>query len=100
MRRFAALTVCAGFGMLLAASARAGELAVDWLDRMSVAMNQMSYQGTFVYQQEDRMETMRITHVSDENGVRERLVSLSGGALLANLVSVTLLVAETIIIRR
>jgi len=79
MRRLAALTVCAGFGMLLAASARAGELAIDWLDRMSVAMNQMSYQGTFVYHQEDRMETMRITHVSDENGVRERLVSLSGG---------------------
>lgn len=29
-----------------------------------------------------------------------RIVSLSGGALLANLVSVTLLVAETIVIRR
>lgn len=29
-----------------------------------------------------------------------RIVSLSGGALLANMVSVTLLVAETIIIRR
>ncbi len=29
-----------------------------------------------------------------------RIVSLSGGALLANLVSVTLLVAETVIIRR
>jgi hypothetical protein len=28
------------------------------------------------------------------------VVSLSGGALLANLVSVTLLVAETIVIRR
>jgi len=28
------------------------------------------------------------------------IVSLSGGALLANLVSVTLLVAETIMIRR
>jgi len=79
MRRFAALTLFAGFGMLLAASVRAGEQAGDWLDKMSVAMNQMSYQGTFVYQQEDRMETMRITHVSDENGVRERLVSLSGG---------------------
>ena len=32
--------------------------------------------------------------------VISRIVSLSGGALLANLVSVTLLVAETIIIRR
>jgi hypothetical protein len=32
--------------------------------------------------------------------VMAKVVSLSGGALLANLVSVTLLVAETIIIRR
>ncbi|NIM70601.1 MAG: hypothetical protein GTN86_08275 [Xanthomonadales bacterium] len=32
--------------------------------------------------------------------VMARVVSLSGGALLANLVSVTLLVAETIVIRR
>ena len=32
--------------------------------------------------------------------VMATIVSLSGGALLANMVSVTLLVAETIIIRR
>jgi hypothetical protein len=32
--------------------------------------------------------------------VISRIVSLSGGALLANLVSVTLLIAETISIRR
>lgn len=49
-----------------------------WLERMSAAMSQMSYQGTFVYVQGDEVETMRITHVSDEEGVRERLVSLSG----------------------
>ena len=34
------------------------------------------------------------------NAVISRIVSLSGGALLANLVSVTLLLAETISIRR
>jgi hypothetical protein len=42
-------------------------------------------------------------HVSDIGMTNETLasiVSLSGGALLANLVSVTLLVAETITIRR
>lgn len=32
--------------------------------------------------------------------IMARVVSLSGGALLANLVSVTLLVAETVVIRR
>ena len=49
-----------------------------WLERMSTAMSQMSYQGTFVYLQGDDVVTMRITHVAGEMGVRERLVSLSG----------------------
>ncbi len=43
------------------------------------------------------------TNVSDSGTTVEvisRIVSLSGGALLANLVSVTLLIAETISIRR
>jgi len=52
--------------------------ARQMLDRMSTAMSQMSYQGTFVYVQGDDVETMRITHVSDKQGVRERLISISG----------------------
>jgi len=48
------------------------------LERMSTAMTQMSYQGTFVYAQGGEIETMRITHVSDEKGVRERLTAISG----------------------
>ncbi len=52
--------------------------AAQWLERMSAAMSQMTYQGTFVYVQGDDVETMRITHVADEEGVRERLVSISG----------------------
>jgi sigma-E factor negative regulatory protein RseB len=49
-----------------------------WLERMSAAMSQMSYQGTFVYVHDDVVETMRITHVTDETGVRERLYSVNG----------------------
>ena len=49
-----------------------------WLEQMSVAMSQMSYQGTFVYVQDDDVVTMRITHVADDGGMRERLVSVSG----------------------
>lgn len=48
------------------------------LERMSSAMTQMTYQGTFVYVQGEEIETMRITHVSDERGVRERLTAISG----------------------
>lgn len=52
--------------------------ARDWLERMAVAMSQMSYQGTFVYVRGGEVETMRITHVTDQTGVRERLYSISG----------------------
>ena len=63
---------------VLPAMAGSNSDAVQWLERMSVAMSQMTYQGTFVYVQGDEVEIMRITHVSDEEGVREHLVSISG----------------------
>lgn len=52
--------------------------ARKWLERMTRAMNEMSYQGTFVYVRDGVVETMRITHVSDDSGVRERMYSISG----------------------
>ena len=68
-------SLLASMGSLLAAETLAPR---QMLERMSTAMTQMSYQGTFVYWQDDNVETMRITHVSDNKGVRERLVALSG----------------------
>lgn len=52
--------------------------AVARLDQMSMAMSQMSYQGTFVYVQGALVETMRITHVVDQDGIHERLVAVTG----------------------
>jgi sigma-E factor negative regulatory protein RseB len=52
--------------------------AREWLERMTTAMSQMSYQGTFVYVRDGVVETIRITHVTDETGVRERMYSVSG----------------------
>lgn len=66
------------FGLMQVLSAAPADSATAWLERMSAAMNQMSYQGTFVYVQGDHVETMRVTHVSDDSGVRERLFSVSG----------------------
>ena len=65
-------------GMSMPLLAESSNDAGHWLERMSAAMSQMCYQGTFVYVQGDEVETMRITHVSDDDGVRERLVSVSG----------------------
>ncbi len=52
--------------------------AIERLDQMSMAMSQMSYQGTFVYVQGALVETMRITHVVDQDGIHERLVAVTG----------------------
>ncbi len=54
--------------------------AVDWLNKMSRAMQSESYTGTYVYLHEDQLETMQINHMRDENGERERLLSLNGEA--------------------
>jgi sigma-E factor negative regulatory protein RseB len=65
----------------ISAFATAGDSgqAREWLERMATAMSQMSYQGTFVYVRGGfEPMTMRITHLTDETGVRERLYSVSG----------------------
>jgi len=49
-----------------------------WLERMNAALNQMTYQGTFVYVLGDAIDTLRVTHVADANGVREHITSLTG----------------------
>ncbi len=56
----------------------AAESATQWLERMSRAVHELNYVGTFVYMQDGRLETMEITHSVDEGGEHERLVSLSG----------------------
>jgi len=70
------LFVGASGPVFAAGSAEAREL----LERMATAMSQLSYQGTFVYVRDGdgAVETMRITHVMDKKGVRERLYSVSG----------------------
>jgi sigma-E factor negative regulatory protein RseB len=80
MRFMAATLALAAVLLGSAGSVLAGETIKprQMLERMAIAMSQMSYQGTFVYVQGDNVETMRITHVSDQSGVRERLVAVSG----------------------
>jgi sigma-E factor negative regulatory protein RseB len=80
MKKATATVTLAAFWLFTTHMVHAG-LGSDpraWLERMSAAMSQMDYQGTFVYMLGDQLETMRITHVSGESGIRERLVSLSG----------------------
>ncbi len=50
----------------------------QWLERMSKAAQSLNYTGIFVYQNEGKLEAMQIVHAMDENGERERLMSLTG----------------------
>ncbi len=54
------------------------EQAQQWLRRMVSAVEKLNYEGTFIYQHDARVETMRIVHVADEEGEHERLLSLNG----------------------
>lgn len=72
--------LCAGF---VFAAAQTGAAAADdavrgWLDRMSHALNNLDYQGTFVYQHDGQIETIRVVHIVNEQGEHERLYSLNG----------------------
>lgn len=54
--------------------------AIEWIEKMSDSMRNLSYQGNFVYMQGNQLESMSILHIKDEFGVRERLLSLNGEA--------------------
>ena len=54
--------------------------AMDLVQKMSDAMRNLNYRGTFVYMHNDQLETMQISHYRDAQGEKERLVSLNGEA--------------------
>ncbi len=48
------------------------------LARMQHASRNLDYDGVFVYQRGDQLDSLRIVHKAGAGGVRERLVSLNG----------------------
>ena len=56
------------------------DTAMEWVQKMSDAMRNLSYNGNFVYMHESHLESMHITHFRDADGEKERLLSLNGEA--------------------
>ncbi|MFK8067509.1 MAG: MucB/RseB C-terminal domain-containing protein [Gammaproteobacteria bacterium] len=56
------------------------EQALEMLERMSSATRSLNYDGVFVYSRGDQLESMRIIHKVDEQGEKERLISLTGAS--------------------
>jgi sigma-E factor negative regulatory protein RseB len=52
--------------------------AMGWLQRMYAASQKLSFSGTFIYQQDQSMETSRIVRVVDGSGSHERVEVLDG----------------------
>lgn len=48
------------------------------LSRIQRAAQQVDYEGVFVYQHGDQLDSLRIYHKTGSDGVRERLLSLNG----------------------
>lgn len=76
------------FSLLTAAGAMAGAavddcpegdaVALQWLDKMSRSLRQVSYQGVVTLQRDDDMQVMLLTHSVDEGHSFERLTELTG----------------------
>ncbi len=62
----------------LAAFHAAAQDAEQWLDRMTRAVEELSYQGTFVHLMGDELDTLKIVHLNDGGRVSERIVSMDG----------------------
>lgn len=75
MRSLTAWMLCAFAGV---AQAQASPEALEWLRRIYLATEKLSYTGTFVYQQGDRSETSRITRRAESGGSLEKLEALDG----------------------
>lgn len=62
------------------AGSPSGKSASEWLEKMAQAAHTLNYDGTFVYRNGDRIESMRIIHRASPDGGRERMYSLTGAA--------------------
>jgi sigma-E factor negative regulatory protein RseB len=54
--------------------------AVEWVNKMSDSMRNLSYEGNFIYMHGNQLESMSILHIKDKFGEKEKLLSLNGEA--------------------
>jgi sigma-E factor negative regulatory protein RseB len=75
------LLVSAFLALFLSLTLHAGDASPEqWLERMADSLHRHSYEGTFVFQRGDRIDTVRVVHAAEEDGYRERLQTLTGSA--------------------
>ena len=78
MGRSSSLRSLAGTVVGFATLQAAAQDAQQWLDRMSSAVEELSYRGTFVHLLGDEVDTLQIVHRNDDGRISERIVSMDG----------------------
>lgn len=78
MRLRIAISIAAIVSSGFLSSALATNNGHAWLMKMTEAAERLDYDGYFVYQHDDQLESMRIIHKVDRGSVLERLISLNG----------------------
>ncbi len=66
-------------GLGFAAGSASNE-AKQLLERMSAALQELSYQGIFVYRRDEELTAMKVIHLAHKEGERELLLTLTGEA--------------------
>jgi sigma-E factor negative regulatory protein RseB len=69
----------------------------ELINRMSEATKKLNYEGEFVFTRGEQMDVMRMMHKSDNNGEREKIISLTGPAreIIRNNQTVTCIFPDT-----
>lgn len=62
----------------VALPALAADTARDWFERMGKAVETLSYHGTMVHGQNNRLDTLEVVHKVEQGRVYERVTSLNG----------------------
>ncbi len=78
MRRSAIFSRFIGPAVGFIAFQAAAQDAHSWLNRMSRAVEELTYQGTFVHLLGGEAETLHIVHLNDDGRVSERIMSMDG----------------------
>ena len=78
MRRSAIVSRLVGPAVGLIAFQVAAQDAQTWMNRMTRAVEDLSYQGTFVHLLGSEAETLQIVHLNDDGRVSERIMSMDG----------------------
>jgi sigma-E factor negative regulatory protein RseB len=70
------LLIWSGTSVAAGAASEARQL----LERMSAALQELSYQGIFVYRRDEDLAAMKVIHLAHKEGERELLLTLTGEA--------------------